>query len=852
MSIFNTNLFTIFFIYFTTLMSNKTILFLSFTLLSIFSFAQERKLLGVVYEAGSKNALAFVSVVIKENGMGKVTDIDGKFSFSKSPENCTLKISYIGYESKEISINNTNTNVIVELLPESKQLEAVVIGNIENPAFRLIRLLLENKKNNDPELLPSFKYNAYTITTFGIGNGLNVLATSDTTKKIKKPKKELSEKEKRNDSIAFGIFEKFRKNYLLVTESYIERKFRFPNKSKETVLASKVSGLKKAPFAVTASSFQPFGFYKDYLQLGIETYVSPLIKGSIALYSFRLKETLINLNDTTFIVQFEPKKNKKFKGLSGFLYINSDGYALENVIASPAEKNGTALYFKLQQQYEKVQGKWFPKQLNTSVKQNYLKTDSSLVNWDSRSYITSTSIGDIFPFSTFSDVQQVFETEASKKSENEWKSYRLDSLTPKEKATYLNYENLPVKALKKFNKLSNLVNAISLNAIPWGKIDIPFKYFINGLNIYEGFRIGGGLQTNPKFSKFFSLGTFIGYGVKDKAWKYGGNLSFLLKERTATNFTLSYEQNLIEPGNENYFSNKSSLLFSQAGRKFLSSRMDSIEKYKIDFTTKIIPAIQTNVWIQNENRNPAKYGYLFESKKLGQDVRQFKNNEIGLAFRYTKGESYIKIGRAKIQNKPATTEFMFQISKSLQILQKGDFNYTKIGLQLNRIFNTKRFGQTIIQIDAGQIWGDLPYSYLFNIKASATERRTNIFIPNTFQTVGLYEFASSQTVSLFLQNDFGNLLFKPKNILFRPSILFVQGIGFGTINNELNHKSITFKTPNKGLYESGIMVKNIYRKSFSNLFYLGIGGGVFYRYGYYHLDKPIDNWAFKFGINFSF
>jgi len=54
------------------------------------------------------------------------------------------------------------------------------------------------------------------------------------------------------------------------------------------------------------------------------------------------------------------------------------------------------------------------------------------------------------------------------------------------------------------------------------------------------------------------------------------------------------------------------------------------------------------------------------------------------------------------------------------------------------------------------------------------------------------------------------------------------------------------------LFESGLMIKNIYRKSFLSFAYAGIGLGVFYRYGYYALPKPIDNWAFKWGINISF
>jgi Family of unknown function (DUF5686)/CarboxypepD_reg-like domain len=829
-------------------MHRKLLSFLIFILITHFSIAQKDKFSGTVYEKGTKNPLAFASVVIKESKLGIITDIDGKFSFAKVPETFTLKISNVGFKTKEIEIKETSKPLLIELEPENNNLETVIISNGENPAHRIIKLLISNKKKNNPKQLSSFKYNSYTISSVGFGDGFASNRNSSTTKKQQKP---ISAKEQKRDSIVLKFAKKIKANHLMVTESYIERKFRFPNRSIETVLATKVSGLKEAQFALTASSFQPFGFYKDYLEMGVDKYVSPIINGSIAFYNFRLKETIVNDSDTTFVISFEPRKNKNFNGLKGLLYINSDGYAIENVIASQATEKGIAFRFKLQQQYKKIEGKWFPQQLNTTVNQVSLDSAAVLINWDSRSYITNVSIGEKFPLSAFSDVAQVYDKAAGKKTDAAWEQLRTDSLTTKEKETYKIYDSLPVKTLNKINRINKLINLVTLNAIPWGKIDIPFKYSSN-VNNYEGFRLGVGMQTNPSLSKYFSLGAFAGYGFKDKAWKYGGNVFFPIKERTATTLTFSYEKNLAEPGTIDYFTKNNNVLFAQTTRKILTARMDSVEQFKIDFTTKITPSLQANIWLQNEKRNPAKYDYLFENLQTGTDTRNFTNTEIAMGFRYVRGESFTRIGRAKIQNKLPTTQVLLQVSKGLKDVWKGDFDYTKTAIEINHTFNSKWLGQTFVQLDAGKIWGNIPYSYLFNTKASSPERSTSIYIPNTFQTVGLYEFAASQSVSLFLQQDFGSLLFKPKSILFRPTFLLVQGISFGKLNNPSGHKNLVFQTANKGLFESGIMVKNLYRKNVNNLFYLGLGGGVFYRYGYYQLPKSSDNLAFKLGLNFSF
>lgn len=822
--------------------------FLLFILTSHFSLAQQEKFNGIVYEAGTKNPIAFASVIIKESKLGTVTDIDGKFSFIKSPETFTLKISNVGYKTKEIAIADKSKFIDIELDPLNSSLETVIISNAQNPAHRIIRLLISNKKKNNPEQLSSFKYNAYTISSVSIGNGFS---TNEKGRSTKKPQKPLSVEDKRKDSMGFIFGSNIMKNHLLVTESYIERKFKYPNKSLETVLATKISGLKEFPFALTPSSFQPFGFYKEYLQMGVDRYVSPIIDGSISFYNFKLKETIENNNDTTFIISFEPRKNKNFNGLKGLLYINSDGFAIENVIASQATEKGIAFKFKLQQQYKKINEKWFPHQLNTTITQVTLDSAAVLVKWDSRSYINNVSIGDKFSSSIFSDVAQAFDKNASKQTDTAWDALRADTLTTKEKGTYKIYDSLPTKTLNKINKVSKLLNIVTLNAIPYGKIDIPFKYFSN-VNNYEGFRLGVGIQTNQLLSKYFSVGAFTGYGFNDKAWKYGGNLFFTFKERTATTLTFNYQQNLVEPGTTDYFLKNNNVNLSQTTRNFLTTRMDSIEQYKVDFTTKLTPSLQANIWLQNEQRNPARYDYFFDKVNNGYISRNFTNTEIAVGLRYVRGESFTRVGRAKIQNKLPTTQVLVQVSKGLQDVWKGEFNYSKATIEINHTLNSKWLGQTFLQIDAGRIWGDVPYSYLFNTKASSPERNFNIYVPNTFQTVGLYEFAASQSASLFLQQDFGGLLFKPKNSNFRPTFLLVQSIGFGKIDNKNNHKNIHFKTANKGLFESGIMAKNLIRRNLNNLFYAGLGVGVFYRYGYYQLPTAKDNWAFKVGFNFSF
>ncbi|MFM6925255.1 MAG: hypothetical protein ACKOU7_07105, partial [Ferruginibacter sp.] len=255
------------------------------------------------------------------------------------------------------------------------------------------------------------------------------------------------------------------------------------------------------------------------------------------------------------------------------------------------------------------------------------------------------------------------------------------------------------------------------------------------------------------------------------------------------------------------------------------------------------------IWLMNEKRNPAEYAYEFESN--GSDLRHYSNTELGIGLRFTKGESFTRMGRAKLRTKPATTELLLQLSKGLKNVLNGQLDYTRLALRFSHSIRLKRLGTTSIRLEGGQVWGDVPYAYLFNTRATRSGK-ISLYVPGHFQTAGLYEFVAGSSVNVFIEHNFGNLLFKPKNVSFRPEIYLVQNISYGTLHNAPSHKLLAYKVPEKGLYESGLMIKNLYRRSLFSFAYIGIGGGVFYRYGYYSLPKTADNLAFKWGFSISF
>ena len=91
-----------------------------------FSFAQEKTVSGVVSDG--TGPIPGANVIVKGTKNGVQTDFDGKFTITLKNPNAILVVSFLGFETKEIVVNNQTTITIV-LQEESATLnEVVVVG----------------------------------------------------------------------------------------------------------------------------------------------------------------------------------------------------------------------------------------------------------------------------------------------------------------------------------------------------------------------------------------------------------------------------------------------------------------------------------------------------------------------------------------------------------------------------------------------------------------------------------------------------------------------------------------------------------------------------------------------------
>jgi TonB-linked SusC/RagA family outer membrane protein len=105
----------------------KQFYLLVFTLLSFaMSYSQSFTVSGVVLEDGSGLPLASASVVQKGTLNGVTADFDGNFSIDNLSAGDRIVVSYVGFISKEIVVNSTQT-ITVSLAEDIATLDAVIV-----------------------------------------------------------------------------------------------------------------------------------------------------------------------------------------------------------------------------------------------------------------------------------------------------------------------------------------------------------------------------------------------------------------------------------------------------------------------------------------------------------------------------------------------------------------------------------------------------------------------------------------------------------------------------------------------------------------------------------------------------
>ncbi len=759
-----------------------------------------QQITGTVTDASNKMPLAFANIKT-DTGINVSTDINGKFVISAAAQITSLSCTYVGYKPKKVTVAKGQAVVSIALQPDENALPEVVVTSV-NPANEIIRKVIANKKRNNPENLKSFEYNCYNKIA------LNVNDPDTVQNKISKTM------------------------HFFMIESVTKRKFLSPDLSEETVSASRVSGFKDPEFTAVMNDFQPFTFYNDDIRMLDKHYLNPISNGSLGKYKFHLEETRLVDNDTVFVISFYPKKDKKFDALKGQLYINSNGYAVQNVVASPAEKKKIELH--IIQQYQFTGGQWFPAQMSFSLVFNDYPTKKMSMSMDGKSYIDSVKINPPLRRRDFGiETVQVL-PDATRKDSIYWNTFRRERLNAIDRKTYRMIDSVGQE--HHLDRMLKGFVGFASGRLPIGPVDIDLNRTFT-YNKYEGLRLGTGFYTNERLFKNLTIGGFYGYGSKDEESKYGSELIYEASRKHELRFGIQYYNDLFETGIPNVDLSRKSLFDY---RKFIGSQYDMKEGLAASIGLRSFRYFKWKFTLASENVTP-KYLYAFDYD--GSPTFRYHNSSLNVNLRFAYKERLTTVFNKRSSGGTAYPILNVSYTRGLKDFRDGDFNYDKVEAQLDQSFYTKSFGTTAYTLQAGYINTPLPYGLLFTGEGSH-DKDAPVIMKNTFQTMRPYEFLSDRYVNVFLSHDFSGLLFKAGK--FQPGISLHTNLGWGELSHPEAQQLIGFKVKDKWFAESGLQLDSLLKLDYFGMADAGFGVAAYYRYGEYAHPDFNDNLVFKF------
>lgn len=790
--------------------------------------AQNISMPGIVVDKENNEPLAFVNI-ISSSGYGSITDIDGKFDITINPDDSCLTLSYIGYETKIFHINLHEKEQFIQLSPKSFELEEVTILPGINPAHRIINNVIANRNINNPNKLKSFSYISYDKMVITI-NADSIL-----------------DKDVSNlDTNQMRVRKFIESKDLFLLETVTERKYISPGLNQENILATKVSGLNDPVMAFMISQIQSTSFYDEIIQIAGSNYVNPISKGSTNNYFFLIEDTIYsNTNDSIYIISFKPKTNKKFDGLTGFLHINNNRWAIQNVKAEPQD-NTTGISIKIQQSYEFIQDHWFPVQLNTDIIFRMASASDGSTNYpligNGRSYIRDINLNPDLKKKDFSYHEVEINKEATKRKGEFWKEYRVDSLTARELETYRFIDS--IGKAENFDKMASTFQTLLTGKIPYKFINIDMDKFIH-YNNYEGLYLGLGLHTNHKISSTFSVGGYWGYGFRDESAKFGGDLSIKIHKPSESTIRIDAYDKVTPSGDVEFFDDKNQIWRPEYFYKFFYKQMNRTIGGELNYTFRIRPLRDFSwvVGIRTQEKYTYDSYYFTSTDEPWNPVTNFSTTDFMLGFKFSFREKILQTTKGQISLGSKFPVVWLNYTKGVQGILNGDYSFNRYDLKISFDHFFKYIGESSIVINAGIIDGQLPISNLYSGVGSYNE--FTVYAPVSFGTMGANEFYSDQYISLFLSHNFKDLLFSFRN--YKPELMIVTNVGFGSLKNPGDHHNLDFSTQEKGYYESGIIIRKLL-----NLQIYELGAGVLYRYGPYGFDKQSKNFAYKLSIYYTF
>lgn len=472
----------------------------------------------------NNEALAYVNVFIENTYTGTTTNESGNYELNISKYGkYTLVFQYLGYKTKKVVIEVEKFPFEQNIILEETQisLTEIVINAEDNPANLIIRNAIDNRNKNLETI------NAYTANFYSRG----LIRIKDAPEKILGV--EVGDLGGGLDSTRSGII------YLSETVSKLQ--FLRPDKLKETITASKVSG-DDSGFSFNNASDVDYNFYNNTIELGNQI-VSPIADFAFSYYNYKLEGTFYDAQQNLINkIKVIPKRAKD-RVFSGYIYIVEDQwtiYATELSITGEQARIPAADILTISQNftYSSNDKVWALISQNIDFKYGLfgIKGDGRFT-----AVYSDYNFNNNLSKKDFNRELVSFIENANKKDSAYWTMSRPVPLTSEEITDYVKKDSIQIlkkskpyldsvdRAKNRFKPLSALTGYTYQNSEKNTRIGYNIPIGAVQFNTVQGYNAGMNFfytKGYDEFRKYFTANASLNYGFSDDRLRATGSLTY--------------------------------------------------------------------------------------------------------------------------------------------------------------------------------------------------------------------------------------------------------------------------------------------------------------------------------------
>lgn len=779
---------------------------------------------GLVRDSLSREGIAYASISLMGTSEGTIANDKGGFNINTRASFTRLRISAMGYKTKEVEIKPGQGSVIlVDLASSGVELDEVVVrkgkekySKKDNPAVEMIRKLRARRDDNDPKRFPHYGYTQYERMMLGLGNLDDI---------ISKPEEQAWISEYADTSMLTG------KRVLPISiKETVARDYYGATGHKRIILGSKHAGIDERidqnnVKKILDDFMGEIDIFQNDVTLLTNRFVSPLSRIAVDFYKFYLNDTVDVDGERCAVLSFVPFTSQTF-GFLGCLYVSLEdttmfikrvsmgvpydinlNYVERMSVVQDFDRapNGSRLKVRdnIEVSFKLMPGvpEAFARRETTYRDHNFERPETGAFNFKG-----SQSIGSGAEFMP----------------DEFWQEYRPEDV----RSTTASIKGLMqrLRGSKLFYWAEQFVVVMVNGYIPTAKVskvDIgPLNTLISG-NSLEGLRLRLGAMTNVNLSRRWFARAYMAYGFRDKRLKYMGSLeySFVPKKSLDQEFPihslrLTHRYDVDKLAQHYLYTNQDNVFLTL--RRHKDVRMQYLRTTRLEYRHEWYNHFSIALGIEHNIHESTRYVPFVYADG---DVRQ-RYTQAGFTaqLRFAPGETFYQARSYRVpinMDAPIMTLTQTYMPKGF-MGSLHEINKTELGVQKRFWFSA--FGYADVIVKGEKVWSKVAYPDLLmpNVNLSYTIQ------PESYSLMKPMEFINDQALSWDLTYWGNGVLMNRLPLIKRlrlREVLTLRGI-WGSLSDKNNpaQSSDVFLFPadalcqpmgDKPYMEAGVGIDNI-------------------------------------------